>query len=46
MRFSDKAIKALHDSLDTLLYFLIMAVKEDFRNHVGRAGAQDMPPSK
>lgn len=46
MRFSDKAIKALHDSLDTLLYFLIMAVKEDFRNHVGRAGAQDMHPSK
>lgn len=32
--------------MDTLLYFLIMAVKEDFRNHVGRAGAQDMHPSK
>lgn len=46
MRFSEKVIKALHDSFDTLLYFLIMAVKEDFHNYVARAGALDMHPSK
>lgn len=32
--------------MDTLLYFLIMAVKEDFRNHIGKAGANNMHPSK
>lgn len=46
MRLSEKIIKAVRDCFDTLLYFAIMAVKEDFRNHVGRAGAPDMHPSK
>lgn len=46
MRFSEKIIEALRNSLDTLLYFLIMAVKEDFRNHVARAGANNMHSSK
>ena len=46
MRLTEKIIKALRASFDTLLYFLTMAVKEDFRNHVGRAGGQDMIPTK
>lgn len=46
MRFSEKIIEALRNSFDTLLYFLIMAVKEDFRNHVARAGANNMHSSK
>ncbi len=46
MRLSEKIIKALHEGIDTLLYFLIMAVKENFRDEVGRAGALDMNPSR
>ena len=46
MRLSEKIIKALHEGIDTLLYFLIMAVKENFRDEVGKAGALDMNPSK
>lgn len=46
MRFSEKITEALRNSFDTLLYFLIMAVKEDFRNHVARAGANNMHSSK
>ena len=46
MQFSEKIIEALRNSFDTLLYFLIMAVKEDFRNHVARAGANNMHSSK
>ena len=46
MRFSEQIIEALRNSFDTLLYFLIMAVKEDFRNHVARAGANNMHSSK
>ncbi len=46
MRFSEKIIEALRNSFDTLLYFLIMAVKEDFRNHIARAGANNMHSSK
>ena len=39
MRLSEKIILALRNSFDTLLFFATMAVKEDFRNHVARAGA-------
>lgn len=46
MRLSEKIIKALHEGIDTLLYFLIMAVKENFRDEVGRVGALDMNTSK
>ena len=46
MRLSVKIIKAIREGFDTLLFFLIMAVKEDFHNYVGKAGALDMKPSK
>lgn len=46
MRLSEKIISALRNSFDTLLFFATMAVKEDFRNHVARAGACDMCPSR
>lgn len=46
MRLSEKIIKAIKECFDTLLFFAIMAVKEDFCDYVGKAGAQDMNPSK
>lgn len=46
MRLSEKIIAALQNSFDTLLFFATMAVKEDFRNHVARAGAPGMNPSR
>ena len=45
MRLTEKIIAALQNTFDTLLFLATMAVKEDFRNHVARAGAQDMNPS-
>lgn len=45
MRLSEKLIRAVRDTFDTLLFFATMAVKEDFRNHVARAGAQTMNAS-
>ena len=38
MKLSEKIILALRHSFDTALYFAEMAVKEDFRNYVARAG--------
>ncbi|MBQ2374756.1 MAG: hypothetical protein II299_06575 [Alistipes sp.] len=46
MRLSEKIIKFLREGFDTLLYFLVMVVKEDFRNYVGTAGAENMNPSQ
>lgn len=46
MRLSEKIILALRNSFDTLLFFATMAWKEDFRNYVARAGAQQMHPEK
>ena len=46
MRLTEKIIKALQECLDTTIYFLTMLAKEDFRNHVGKAGANNMHPSK
>ena len=46
MRLTEKIIKAIQACFDTTIYFLTMAVKEDFRNHIGRAGAQDMISTK
>ena len=46
MRLTEKIIRAVRDSFDTLLFFATMAVKEDFRNHVARAGVQSMHPDK
>ena len=46
MRLTEKIIAALQNTFDTLIFFTTMAAKEDFRNHVVRAGAQDMNPSR
>lgn len=46
MRLSERIIGALRNTFDTMLFFATMAVKEDFRNHVARAGAVDMNPSR
>ena len=47
MRLSIRIIDAVRDTFDTLLFFAAMAVKEDFRNHVARAGtAAGMNPSR
>ena len=46
MRLSLRIIEALRNTFDTLLFFATMAVKEDFRNHVARAGAIDMNPAR
>ena len=46
MRLTEKIISALQKTFDTLVFFATMAAKEDFRNHIARAGAQDMHPSR
>lgn len=46
MRLSERIIGALRNTFDTMLFFATMAMKEDFRNHVARAGAVDMNPSR
>ena len=46
MRWTEKIIAAIRDTFDTMLFFATMAVKEDFRNYVVRAGANDMHPSR
>ena len=38
MRPSQKITGFLHNGVSTLWYFAVMAVKENFRNYVGRAG--------
>ena len=38
MQITQKIISALRNTFDTMLFFAIMAVKEDFCNHVARAG--------
>ena len=38
MKLSEKIILAIRHTFDTALYFAVMAVKEDFRNYVARAG--------
>ena len=38
MKVSEKIILALRHTFDTALYFAVMAVKENFRDYVGRAG--------
>lgn len=45
MRLSEKIIAALRNSFDTLLFFATMAMKEDFSNHVGRAGRTTPRPT-
>ncbi len=46
MRLTEKIIATLQNTFDTLVFLATMAVKEDFRNHVVRAGAQEMNPSR
>lgn len=43
MTLSEKAIRLIRDTFDTALYFAVMAVKENFRNYVGRAGTVGKP---
>lgn len=38
MTASEKVIRFIRATFDTALYFAVMAVKENFRNYVGRAG--------
>lgn len=38
MTAAEKLIAFIRNSFDTALYFAVMAVKENFRNYVGRAG--------
>ena len=45
-RLSLRIIEALRNSFDTALFFATMAVKENFRNHVARAGAIGMNPAR
>lgn len=43
MTASEKIIAFVRNVFDTALYFAVMAVKENFRNYVGRAGAVGTP---
>lgn len=45
MTLSERIIDFTRNAFDTALFFAVMAVKEDFRNYVKRAGAIDMAPS-
>ncbi len=46
MTLSEKIIALIRNSFDTLLYFAVMAVKEDFRDRVSRSGAGITPRGK
>ena len=43
MTASEKLIAFIRNTFDTALYFAVMAVKENFRNYVGRAGTVGAP---
>ena len=43
MTAAEKLIAFIRNSFDTALYFAVMAVKENFRNYVGRAGTAGAP---
>ena len=43
MTAAEKLIALIRNSFDTALYFAVMAVKEDFRNYVGRTGPVGRP---
>ena len=43
MTASEKILAFIRNSFDTALYFAVMAVKENFRNYVGRAGTVGAP---
>lgn len=43
MTASEKIIAFVRNVFDTALYFAVMAVKENFRNYVGRAGTVGTP---
>ena len=44
MRLSEKIIAALRNTFDTLLFFATMVAKEDFSNHVAKAGTTSSQP--
>ena len=39
-------MRFVRNTFDTMLFFAAMAVKEDFRNHVAKAGANNMHPDR
>ena len=43
MTASEKIIAFIRNSFDTALYFAVMAVKENFRNYICRAGTVGEP---
>ena len=43
MTLSLRIVALLRNTFDTLFYFAAMAVKENFRNYVGRAGVVGRP---
>lgn len=43
MKGSEKAIEAVHRCIDTLVYFVVMLFKENFRNYIRRAGVVRAP---
>ncbi len=43
MSLSLKIVDFIRHAFDTILYFLILAVKENFRNYIGRAGTTGDP---
>ena len=45
MTASEKILAFVRNSFDTALYFAVMAVKENFRNYVGRVGTVGVPKS-
>lgn len=45
MTASEKILAFIRNSFDTALYFAVMAVKENFRNYVSRAGTIGAPKS-
>lgn len=45
MTASERVIRFIRHTFDTALYFAVMAVKENFRNYVGRAGTVGVPKS-
>ena len=43
MTASEKLIAFIRNTFDTALYFAVMAVKENFRNYIRRAGPTGDP---
>ena len=46
MTASEKLIAFIRNTFDTALYFAVMAVKENFRNYIRRAGPDGRPVAR